>query len=294
MAVELDAAGTASGASHCRVMSRRATTRWLTRRWKSAMFDEFRIRSRRKADPRRRSRRFRRPRAADGCAEAHRRLRSFADGRSAVSRISVSVPRGAEFRRRRNGAHELHRHFRRRSRATAQLFGARIFSRLEREAHPPAVAGAGGLHEGDVDALAVVRRRRDQHVRSLYARAHGPVVHAAVLRQPRGPDRRTRNRVPRTGGKASSNPASTPGTKNIRSTPAPRKAFPTTTKGRSSACCWIILIRDRTDNRASLDDVLRALNEEYAKADRFYNESDGLRAVMEEVIRRKAPRLTPT
>ncbi len=50
-----------------------------------------------------------------------------------------------------------------------------------------------------------------------------------------------------------------------------------------------ILIRDRTDNRASLDDVLRALNEEYAKAGRFYNDSDGLRAVMEEVIRKKAP-----
>ncbi len=67
----------------------------------------------------------------------------------------------------------------------------------------------------------------------------GPLVHAAVLRQPGGPDRRAASPVPRTGGKASSNPASTPGTKNIRSTRAPRKAFPITTRGRLSACCWI-------------------------------------------------------
>ena len=60
-------------------------------------------------------------------------------------------------------------------------------------------------------------------------------------------------------------------------------------KGQIVGVLLDILIRDRTDNRASLDDVLRALNEEYAKAGRFYNESEGLRAVMEEVIRKKAP-----
>ena len=47
------------------------------------------------------------------------------------------------------------------------------------------------------------------------------------------------NRAPRTAGKASSNPASMRGMKNIRSTLAPRKASPTTTRGRSWACCWI-------------------------------------------------------
>jgi len=60
-------------------------------------------------------------------------------------------------------------------------------------------------------------------------------------------------------------------------------------KGQIVGVLLDILIRDRTDNRASLDDVLRALNEEYAKAGRFYDESDGLRAEMENVIRRKAP-----
>jgi predicted metalloprotease with PDZ domain len=60
-------------------------------------------------------------------------------------------------------------------------------------------------------------------------------------------------------------------------------------KGQIVGVMLDILIRDRTDNRAGLDDVLRALNEQYAKSGRFYNESEGLRAVMEEVIRKKAP-----
>jgi predicted metalloprotease with PDZ domain len=60
-------------------------------------------------------------------------------------------------------------------------------------------------------------------------------------------------------------------------------------KGQIVGVLLDILIRDRTDNRASLDDVLRALNEEYAKAGRFYNDSDGLRAVMEDVIHKKTP-----
>ena len=60
-------------------------------------------------------------------------------------------------------------------------------------------------------------------------------------------------------------------------------------KGQIVGVLLDILIRDRTDNRAGMDDVLQALNEEYAKAGRFYNDSDGLREVMEAVIRRKAP-----
>jgi predicted metalloprotease with PDZ domain len=60
-------------------------------------------------------------------------------------------------------------------------------------------------------------------------------------------------------------------------------------KGQIVGVMLDILMRDRTDNRAGLDDVLRALNEEYAKAGRFYNDSEGLRATMEEVIRKKAP-----
>jgi len=60
-------------------------------------------------------------------------------------------------------------------------------------------------------------------------------------------------------------------------------------KGQIVGLLLDILIRDRTENRASLDDVLRALNEEYARAGRFYNDSEGLRAAMEDVIRKKAP-----
>jgi predicted metalloprotease with PDZ domain len=59
-------------------------------------------------------------------------------------------------------------------------------------------------------------------------------------------------------------------------------------KGEIVGVLLDILIRDRTDNRASLDDVLRELNEKYAKAGHFYNDSEGLRFVMEDVIRKKA------
>ena len=60
-------------------------------------------------------------------------------------------------------------------------------------------------------------------------------------------------------------------------------------KGQILGVLLDLLIRDRSDNRASLDDVLRALNEEYAKHGRFYDDSEGLRAVMQEVIRKRAP-----
>jgi len=50
-----------------------------------------------------------------------------------------------------------------------------------------------------------------------------------------------------------------------------------------------IVIRDATDNRASLDDVLRRMNQEYAQKGRFYADSGGIRAVAEEVVRDAAP-----
>ena len=60
-------------------------------------------------------------------------------------------------------------------------------------------------------------------------------------------------------------------------------------KGQILGVLLDLLIRDRTDNRASLDDVLRALNQEYAGRGRFYDDSEGLRAAMEAIIRQKAP-----
>ena len=64
-------------------------------------------------------------------------------------------------------------------------------------------------------------------------------------------------------------------------------------KGQIVGVLLDIIIRDRTDNHAGMDDVFRALNEQYAKAGRFYNESDGLRAAMEDVIRKKDPGAIP-
>jgi predicted metalloprotease with PDZ domain len=44
-----------------------------------------------------------------------------------------------------------------------------------------------------------------------------------------------------------------------------------------------LAIRDVTDNRKSLDDVMRRMNDEYAKKGKFYHDSEGIRAVAEEV-----------
>jgi predicted metalloprotease with PDZ domain len=60
-------------------------------------------------------------------------------------------------------------------------------------------------------------------------------------------------------------------------------------KGELVGWALDITIRDRTNNRASLDDALRTLNVEYAQRGRFYNGSEDLRAVAEQVIRKAAP-----
>jgi predicted metalloprotease with PDZ domain len=60
-------------------------------------------------------------------------------------------------------------------------------------------------------------------------------------------------------------------------------------KGQILGVLLDLLIRDRTDNHASLDDVLRAMNEEYAKSGRFYDDSQGIKTVIENVIREKGP-----
>lgn len=60
-------------------------------------------------------------------------------------------------------------------------------------------------------------------------------------------------------------------------------------KGQLVGVMLDIVIRDRTDNRAGLDDVLRVLNQEFARRGRFYNDNEDLRAVAEDLIRREAP-----
>jgi predicted metalloprotease with PDZ domain len=60
-------------------------------------------------------------------------------------------------------------------------------------------------------------------------------------------------------------------------------------KGQLLGVALDLVIRDATDNRASLDDVLRRLNEKYAHAGRFYPESEGIREAAEEVIRTAKP-----
>jgi predicted metalloprotease with PDZ domain len=57
-------------------------------------------------------------------------------------------------------------------------------------------------------------------------------------------------------------------------------------KGQLLGLLLDILIRDATDNRSSLDDVLRHLNDNFAKRGRFYNDSPDIRAAAEKVAGR--------
>jgi predicted metalloprotease with PDZ domain len=54
-------------------------------------------------------------------------------------------------------------------------------------------------------------------------------------------------------------------------------------KGQIIGVMLDLAIRDATDNHKSLDDVMRRLNVEYAQAGKFYEDSDGIRKVAEEV-----------
>lgn len=57
-------------------------------------------------------------------------------------------------------------------------------------------------------------------------------------------------------------------------------------KGQLLGVLLDILIRDATNNRASFDDALRYLNEEVARAGRFYEDSAGIRAAVLAVLSR--------
>jgi predicted metalloprotease with PDZ domain len=56
-------------------------------------------------------------------------------------------------------------------------------------------------------------------------------------------------------------------------------------KGQLLGVALDILIRDATDNRASLDDVMRRLNQQYAQHGRFYADNAGIEETVEEIVR---------
>jgi predicted metalloprotease with PDZ domain len=64
---------------------------------------------------------------------------------------------------------------------------------------------------------------------------------------------------------------------------APDRSISYYNKGQILGVLLDLAIRDATGNRKSLDDVLRRMNDEYARAGKFYNDSEGIRAVVEEV-----------
>jgi len=64
---------------------------------------------------------------------------------------------------------------------------------------------------------------------------------------------------------------------------APDRSISYYNKGQILGVLLDLAIRDATDNRKSLDDVFRRMNEEYAKQGRFYDDSNGIRAAIEEI-----------
>jgi predicted metalloprotease with PDZ domain len=64
---------------------------------------------------------------------------------------------------------------------------------------------------------------------------------------------------------------------------APDRSISYYNKGQILGVLLDLTIRDATDNRKSLDDVLRRMNDDYARAGKYYNDSDGIRAAVEEV-----------
>ena len=64
---------------------------------------------------------------------------------------------------------------------------------------------------------------------------------------------------------------------------SPERSISYYNKGQILGVLLDIAIRDDTENKKSLDDVMRALNDEFAKRGRFYNESGDIRATIEKV-----------
>ena len=64
---------------------------------------------------------------------------------------------------------------------------------------------------------------------------------------------------------------------------SPERSISYYNKGQILGVLLDIAIRDETDNKKSLDDVVRALNDQFAKRGRFYNESADIRATVEAI-----------
>ncbi len=63
----------------------------------------------------------------------------------------------------------------------------------------------------------------------------------------------------------------------------PQRSVSYYTKGQVLGVLLDILIRDRTDNQRSLDDVMRAMNQDFAKAGKFYRDSVDIKLTAEKI-----------
>jgi predicted metalloprotease with PDZ domain len=63
----------------------------------------------------------------------------------------------------------------------------------------------------------------------------------------------------------------------------PQRSVSYYTKGQVLGILLDIVIRDRTDNQRSLDDVMRAMNQDFAKSGKFYRDSLDVRLIAEKI-----------
>ena len=160
---------------------------------------------------------------------------------------------------------------------------ARILSRVERETHSPAIARARRLHEGTIHARAVVCRRRHEHLRGLHARTHRLYGRRISFTRISRRKSATLESRPAHHGRASEESSLDAWLEKYDDYNLPERSISYYNKGQILGVLLDLAIRDATDNHKSLDDVMRRMNDEYAKQGKFYDDSEGIRAVVEEV-----------
>ena len=109
------------------------------------------------------------------------------------------------------------------------------------------------------------------------------MVEEAILRRLGVANQRSAIAVRRICGRARRTPAFEAWFEKYDSYNAPDRSISYYTKGQILGVLLDLAIRDATENHRSLDDVLRRMNAEYAQQHKFYDESEGIRAAVEEV-----------
>ena len=153
----------------------------------------------------------------------------------------------------------------------------RILPSVEREAHPPAVARAGRLHEGKLHARVVVQRGRDQHGRGHHSASRRLAGRTRAICASWESRSRNWNRGRPISRSRRKNPVWMPGWRSIRYYRQPARSISYYNKGELLGVMLDLAVREASHGTASLRDVFQWMNENYAKQGKFFPDSDGVR-----------------